>query len=312
VTSDPAPLLAALDLRVRRGRTEVLHGLDLDVRRGEVVAVLGPNGVGKSTLLRALGGLLRPSGGAVSRHGRVATALQSPDLARGSARTNVELALSWWGVPRRARRSRATAALQAMHAEHLSGRWGAAMSGGEQRRVHLARAVAVRPDVLLLDEPFAGLDAETRDDLLSDAGAALRSEAGAVVLVVHDRAEAWALADRLVVMLDGRIAADGSPHDVMEVPPSQAVARFLGFTGEVREADSVLLTRSSHVVVDPTGDLPALVTRVVPMEDGARLELDVADGHVAAVVPFGSARLGDQLRVRLVGGVRYPLPVAAL
>lgn len=304
------PLLAAADLGVRRGRTEVLRGVDLAVGKGEVVAVLGPNGVGKSTLLRALGGLIRPYAGRVERHGRVATALQSPDLARGSARTNVELALAWWGVPRRQRRARAVEALASMRAGHLAGRWGAAMSGGEQRRVHLARAVAVRPDVLLLDEPFAGLDAATRAELLDDTGSVLREHAGAVVVVVHDRAEAWALADRLVVMLDGRVAAQGQPRELLEHPPSPGVARFLGFTGEIRQGDHVLLTRPGHVVVDPDGDLTATVTRSVPLEDGSRLELAVTGGQVAAMVPFMPVRVGDQVRVRVIGGARFPAEAA--
>jgi ATPase subunit of ABC transporter with duplicated ATPase domains len=300
-----APLLRATSLGVRRGSAEVLHDVSFELAPGEVLAVLGPNGAGKSTLLDALGDVLTPSSGRVERGGRVATAMQSPDLAQRSARSNVELALAWWGAPRRERRARANAALAAMQAGHLADRPAKAMSGGERRRVHLARAIAVTADVLLLDEPFAGLDPASRAALLDDTSSALRAGAGGVVLVVHDRAEAWALADRLLILIDGRIAAEGRPRDVLEAPPTPAVARFLGFTGELHIGDEVVLTRPSHVQLDPTGDLEATVRRLIPVEDGARAELDSVAGKLSVLVPYPGPAVGDRLRVRIVGGARF-------
>jgi ABC-type sulfate/molybdate transport systems ATPase subunit len=299
------PVLRAAGLSVQRGRNQVLHAVDLDVSSGEVVAVLGPNGAGKSTLLEALGNVLQPSAGTIQRNGRVAAALQSPDMARRTARANVELALAWSGLRRRERRARAVDALTAMHADHLADRPAAMLSGGERRRVHLARAVAIQPDLLLLDEPFAGLDNATRASLLDDAASALRASAGAVVLVVHDRAEAWALADRLVVLLDGRIAATGRPSEVLDRPPTEPVARFLGFTGELHDDAGTLLTRPVHVQVDPDGDIGATVTRLIPLEDGARAELDVDRGRLSALVPLPGPAVGETVRVRVTGGVRY-------
>jgi ABC-type nitrate/sulfonate/bicarbonate transport system ATPase subunit len=300
-----APILRAIGMSVRRGRNDVLLDIDLVVAPGEVVAVLGPNGAGKSTLLETLANLLKPSSGTLERNGRVAAALQSPDMARRSAQANVELALAWSGVRRRDRRSRAVDALTAMRADHLADRPAAMLSGGERRRVHLARAVAIRPDVLLLDEPFAGLDHATRGSLIDDAASALRHSARAVVLVVHDRAEAWALADRLVILLDGRIAAEGRPGDVLDRPPTEDVARFLGFSGERREGDDVLLTRPIHVRIDPQGDVRATVTRLVPIEDGARAELQTTNGHLSTLVPVPGPEVGDEVTVRVSGGVRY-------
>jgi ABC-type sulfate/molybdate transport systems ATPase subunit len=300
-------VLTVSDLEVRRGPERVLYDLNLEVHEGEVVALLGPNGAGKSTLLEAIGGVIKPHAGSIHRRGRVAAALQSPDLAARSARSNVELALAWWGVARAERRARASEALTAMNAAHLASRPAAAMSGGERRRIHLARAVSVRPDVLLLDEPFAGLDAVSRGALLDDTGAAIRSNCGAAIVVVHDRAEAWALADRLVVLIDGRVAADGAPRHVLDQPPTAAVARFLGFSGELREADDVLLTRPSHVSLDPDGERTATVTRLVPLEDGARADLTTADGRLSAIVPVPGPSLGDVVTIRIDGGVRFPL-----
>jgi ABC-type sulfate/molybdate transport systems ATPase subunit len=300
------PLLRTSSLGVRRGNTDVLHDVSLELAAGEVLAVLGPNGAGKSTLLETIGKVLTPATGSIERNGRVATAMQSPDLARRSARANVELALAWWGVPRKDRPARATEALGAMRAEHLADRPAVAMSGGERRRVHLARAIAIRPDILLLDEPFAGLDPVNRGALLDDTASAIRSSAGAVILVVHDRAEAWALADRLVVLLEGRVAAQGRPREVLEAPPTPAVARFLGFSGEIRDRAGMLLTRPTQVHVDPAGDISATVVRLVPLEDGARAELDVPGGRLSALVPFPGPAVGDQVRLRIDGGVRYP------
>jgi ABC-type nitrate/sulfonate/bicarbonate transport system ATPase subunit len=299
-------LLQATDIRVQRGRDDVLHNVSLTVDAGEVVAILGPNGAGKSTLLDTLGGVLKPAAGLVDRGGRVATVMQTPGLARRSVRVNVELALAWWGVPRRGRRTRALDALTQMRADHLAKRPATALSGGERRRVHLARAVAIRPDILLLDEPFAGLDPTTHAALCDDSSSALRNPAGAVVMVVHDRAEAWAMADRILVMFGGRIVAQGRPHEVLAHPPSPEVARFLGYDGELRDGDQLLLTRPSHVRVEPDGDVTATITRVIPVEDGARVELTTPSGLLTALLPSPEAAVGDTLRVRITGGVRFP------
>jgi ABC-type sulfate/molybdate transport systems ATPase subunit len=300
-------LLRAEHLTLRRGDRDVVRDVDLALRDGEVCALLGPNGAGKSTLLDGLSGVLAPAAGRVQRDGRVTVALQSPDLARRTVRANVELALAWWGVARAERRARGEAALVEMHADHLAERMANTLSGGERRRVHLARAVAVRPDLLLLDEPFAGLDPATRAELLEDAAAVLRASARATLVVVHDRAEAWALADRLLVLLDGGVAADGPPRELLEHPPTPAVARFLGFDGVVRHASGeVTLTRPANVVIDPSGSLQALVTRLVPLEDGLRVELELPDGRLYANTGLPGPRKGDRLAFRLVGGVRFP------
>jgi ABC-type sulfate/molybdate transport systems ATPase subunit len=283
-----------------------VRDVSVELRRGELVAVLGPNGAGKSTLLDALGGVLAPVKGRVERHGRVAIALQSPDLARRSVLANVVVALAWWGVPRRERSDRAREALRAMGAEHLSGRAAGTLSGGERRRVHIARALAVRPDILMLDEPFAGLDAEARAHLLEDAVSALRSDTRATLVVVHDRAEAWALADRLLVLIDGELVASGPPRDLLEHPPSAVVARFLGYDGSLEEAGGTLLTRPAHVTLDPAGPLWARVTRAVALEDGVRLELELERGRLYAVAPHPGPRRGDTIRVRVDGGARFP------
>ncbi len=299
------------ELSVHRGKREVVRGVSAELRVGELVGLLGPNGAGKSTLLDALGGVLAPSKGRIERHGRVTIALQSPDLARRSVLTNVTLALAWWGVPRAERSGRALEALRTMGAEHLAQRLAGTLSGGERRRVHIARALAVRPDILMLDEPFAGLDAEARATLLEDAVSALRSPTRATLVVVHDRAEAWALADWLLIMIDGEVVAAGTPRGLLEDPPSPLVARFLGFDGTFEEGGQTLLTRPPHVTLEPDGPLRARVTRAVALEDGVRLELELEHGRLYTVSPIPAPRVGDTVRIRIDGGARFPLPPRA-
>ena len=298
-------LLRCEHLSVQRAKHTVVRDVSAELRAGEIVALLGPNGAGKSTLLDALAGALPASEGRIERHGRVGIALQSPDLARRTVFANVVLALAWWGVPRAERAERAREALRAIGAEHLSRRRAATLSGGERRRVHLARAIAVRPDVLMLDEPFAGLDAEVRANLLEDALSALRSTTRATLVVVHDRAEAWALADRLLILIDGRLVASGPPREMLERPPSVEVARFLGFDGSVDDGLELVLTRPAHVVLDPGGSLKGRVTRAIPLEDGVRLELELEQGRVYTVAALPAPQPGDSVRLRIEGGARF-------
>jgi ABC-type sugar transport system ATPase subunit len=269
--------------------------------------VLGPNGAGKSTLVGAIGGLLPAGSGSITVSGRQASVLQTPGLANRSARANVELALAWWGVARTERRARAMAALTALRADGLATRRARNLSGGEQRRVHLARGIAVRPDLLLLDEPFAGLDPETQAALSEDAASALRDAAAAVVVVLHDRVDAWAMADRISVMMDGRIVATGTPGDLLAAPPTPEVARFLGYDGELTTASGLLLTRPVHVRLtqdSAAGDLAGTVERVIGRQDGATVVVRTDRGTVRGTYD-GPVRVGDTFGVTIVGGVEF-------
>jgi ABC-type multidrug transport system ATPase subunit len=301
-----SPILRTDQLNVRRGRRTVLADVSLRVERGQIVAILGPNGAGKSTLVEAVGGVL-PHRGEVKVDGRVATVMQTPGLARRSVRANIDLALAWWGVPRRERRARCEEVLALMHAEHLLHRPASALSGGERRRVHVARGVALNPDLLLLDEPFAGLDPHTHAALAADTISALRDRAGSVLVVLHDRADAWAMADRIIVMFDGRIVADDSPERLLSHPPTADVARFLGYDGELTHGAQTLLTRAPDLLIDAAGELEGTVSRVVRLEDGARLEVVTPQGTVWTQSTTAAHTRGDSLRLRVVGGVSFTL-----
>lgn len=297
--------LVAGGIAVDRGRRRVIDDVDLELRRGEVTVLLGPNGAGKSTLLAALAGQVSLAAGQVETDGRVAAAAQGAAFARRSVRANVELALAWWGVPRAERRERAAAALDALGVAVLAERQARTLSGGEARRVHLARVLAVRPAVLLLDEPFAGLDPTARADVLYDLAAILRDPARATCVVVHDRAEAWALADRVLVLLDGRIVAAGPPEEVLDRPPSPAVARFLGFTGEMRDGDQIVMARRGQVALDPSGPYQGLIERRIPVEDGVRIEISLPGGRLDCGAGRDAPAVGATVRFRIDGGVRF-------
>jgi ABC-type proline/glycine betaine transport system ATPase subunit len=165
--------------------------------------------------------------------------------------------------------------------------------------------MALHADVLMLDEPFTALDLGSRDALLDDVSGPLRSSARSVVLVLHDRAEAWALADRVMVMMAGRVIADDTPSRLLAAPPSPEVARFIGFTGQVRDGDEQILTRPAHVVIDPHGPYVATVTRRVTQEDAVRLDVQCDEGQLQLVVPPPGMPVGETLRLSLTGGARF-------
>lgn len=203
----------------------------LDVGRGEVLAILGPNGSGKTTLVRALAGLPAPVAGTVTAAGAVGYLPQRPVLFSGSVLRNAALPLRLRRVPREQAAERATAALETFGVADLAGRPAVQLSGGEARRVALARVVACDPDVLLLDEPFGGLDAPTRERLVSDVAAwtgAGRSSGTALVIVTHDREEAVVLARRVAVLVDGRIVQDAGVEEVFTRPADERVAELVG------------------------------------------------------------------------------------
>ncbi|HEY2203659.1 MAG TPA: ABC transporter ATP-binding protein [Pseudonocardia sp.] len=198
------PVADARGLVKQFGERRVLDGLDLTVRRGEFVALLGRSGSGKSTLLRVLSGVDTEIGGEVTLAGRVSMAFQQPRL------------LPWRRVWRtislglRTDRPREVA-VRALDEVQLADRadvWPRTLSGGEAQRVSLARALVREPDLLLLDEPFGSLDALTRRSMHRLVGELWRRHRPGVLLVTHDVDEALALADRVLVLADGRIAAE--------------------------------------------------------------------------------------------------------
>jgi molybdopterin-binding protein len=267
------PILEGRDLRVAYGGSLVLEVPRVEVREGEVLALIGPNGAGKSTLLRTLGLLEPPTSGEVRFRGepvpwgtralltmrrRCACVFQEALLCDTSVEANAALGLRLRGRPTAEVASRVAVWLQRLGVAHLAERRVRTLSGGEAQRVSLARALAIQPEVLLLDEPFAALDPPTRADLLSLLQELLEEARCTTIFVTHDREEALRLGDRIAVMIDGRIRQIGRSPEVFGHPISEEVARFVGvetiLEGRVvGERDGLLRIETDGVAIEALG-----------------------------------------------------------
>ncbi|MBC2906319.1 ABC transporter ATP-binding protein [Streptomyces cupreus] len=255
-------LLSLENATVRFGGRAVLDAVDLAVAEHEVVCVLGPSGSGKSTLLRAVAGLQPLDAGRVSLDGRDQTGVPAHRRGVGlmfqdhqlfpqrDVGGNVAFGLRMHGTSKRQQADRVQELLDLVGLPGAARRAVAALSGGEQQRVALARALAPSPRLLMLDEPLGQLDRSLRERLVVELRE-LFSELGTTVLAVtHDQGEAFALADRVVVMRDGRIAQSGTPLEVWQRPADEFVARFLGFDNVVQA------TVAGQAADTPWGKLP--------------------------------------------------------
>jgi molybdate transport system ATP-binding protein len=296
-------------VRVRRGSLEV--DVDLEVAEREVLAVLGPNGAGKSSVLRVLAGLLEPDGGRVSVGGEVwddvdtGTRLPAHRRALGmvfqdallfphlSVADNVAFGLRTRGIPRPAARATADRWLARVGLEELGNRRPAELSGGQAQRAALARALVGEPRLLLLDEPLSALDARTRLTVRAELRRHLADFAGSTVLVTHDPVDALALADRVVVVEDGRVVQSGTPAEVNRAPRTDYVARLVGL--------SLLAGRGSgrSVLLDAGGEVAVAEETSGPVFAAVRPE------SVALYLsrPEGSPR--NVWPVRLVGATPH-------
>ncbi|MFF9089588.1 ABC transporter ATP-binding protein [Streptomyces sp. NPDC014991] len=256
-------MLLSLDAAtVRLGGRAVLDAVGLDVAEHEVVCVLGPSGSGKSTLLRAVAGLQPLDCGRVLLDGREQTHVPAHKRGVGlmfqdhqlfpqrDVGANVAFGLRMHGVAKGERDAGVEQLLELVGLPGAARRAVASLSGGEQQRVALARALAPRPRLLMLDEPLGQLDRSLRERLVVELRELFRRLGTTVLAVTHDQGEAFALADRVVVMRDGRIAQSGTPLEVWQRPADAFVAGFLGF-------DNVVGATVAGTVADsPWGKLP--------------------------------------------------------
>ena len=289
--------LAITDLSHRYGTTPVLSGVSFTVKAGEFVAILGASGCGKTTLLRAIAGLLTPSGGSIALGGvvvaengreRVSVEKRGVGLVFQEYALFPQMSVSanvGFGLPRGQRTERVAELMALAGLSELAQRKPAALSGGQQQRVALIRALAPHPHLMLLDEPFANVDAERRHALGAKLCEVIRSEGAAALLVTHDRTDALQLTDRVIALTPGPdgavIAQDGPPEVLYRRPASPEVARLTGpcwfLTGEAnggvaqtvlgaltlveaRQGRVVLMIRPEQTRLDQTHGGPHTVT----------------------------------------------------
>jgi tungstate transport system ATP-binding protein len=313
------PVVTLTNVRVSFGGRDVLAVDGLDVYARETLAVIGPNGSGKSTLLRVIGLLQAPTGGDVRIHGRPASAanslperrrmasvFQQPLLADMTVGENVALGLKFRRLDAATTATRVARWLSRLGIAGLRDRRARTLSGGEAQRVALARAFAVEPELLLLDEPFASLDEPTRMALLTDLAAILQADRTTTVLVTHDRDEAQALADRVAVLLEGRVRQLDDTERVFRAPASEDVARFVGV--ETIVSGVVVAAADGVSVVEAAG---RKVEVAAPAAVGDRVRLCIRPEDVTLAQPderavLSSARnhlSGTVTRVQRVGSV---------
>ncbi|MBT3171327.1 MAG: ABC transporter ATP-binding protein [Rhodospirillaceae bacterium] len=306
----------------RYGREPVLRGLSLDIARGEIVCLLGPSGCGKSTTLRVAAGLepiqegrveiagkevARPGFSVPPEHRRVGLMFQDYALFP-HLRVIDNVAFGVREGDKAAKRGVAMELLSRLGVDGYAQDFPHVLSGGEQQRVALARALAPRPVVMLLDEPFSGLDRRLRDRVRNDTLDVLRELSVATLLVTHDAEEAMLMADRIALMRDGAIVQSGTAAELYEQPESAFAASFFG------DVNVIEGTMQGGMVETPLGPLEA------PLQDGCRVRVFVrpeglelapasgpeGDGVAAEIVE--SHLLGPVSLLRLkVNGTEQPL-----
>jgi sulfate/thiosulfate transport system ATP-binding protein len=282
--------IEARDVTKRFGAFTALDDVSVEVPGGSLVALLGPSGSGKSTLLRVIAGLERPDTGTVLLDGADVTAI--PTQRRGvgfvfqhyaafkhmSVRENIAFGLKLRRMPKREVRARVEELLELVQLGGLAERYPAQLSGGQRQRMVLARALAVQPKVLLLDEPFGALDARVRAELRAWLRRLHDEMHVTSVFVTHDQEEAMELADRIVLMNHGRIEQVGDPRDLYERPANDFVMRFVGPVTSF--GGSLLRPHDVEVRLDPAASSrEAMIERLVHLGFEVRAELVLQDGQ---------------------------------
>jgi sulfate/thiosulfate transport system ATP-binding protein len=311
-------VIAVTDVTKRFGDFTALDGVSIDVADGSLTALLGPSGSGKSTLLRVIAGLEMPDAGTVEISGRDATAV--PPQKRGigfvfqhyaafkhmTVRENVAFGLRVRRRPKPEIEAKVGELLRIVGLDGYQKRYPAQLSGGQRQRMALARALAVEPEVLLLDEPFGALDANVRAELREWLRRLHDEVHVTTVLVTHDQEEAMEVADRIVVLNHGRVEQDGPPRDLYERPANPFVMGFLGPVARI--GDALVRPHDLRVRIEPVeGGLEAQVARVVHLGFEVRAELEVDGGEPLSVQLTRDEAAELELRPGDIVWVRRPI-----
>jgi sulfate transport system ATP-binding protein len=275
----------------RFGDFTALDDVSVEVEPGSLTALLGPSGSGKSTLLRVIAGLEWPDAGRVWLEGRDVTGMPPQERGVGfvfqhyaafkhmTVAENVAFGLRIRRRPRAEIKQRVTELLELVQLSRLGSRYPAQLSGGQRQRMGLARALAVDPKVLLLDEPFGALDARVRKELRGWLRRLHDETHTTTVIVTHDQEEAMDVADRVVVMNSGRIEQIAPPRELYDQPANQFVMSFVGPVN--RLGDAFIRPHDIELLLEPNGSTQeAMVQRLVHLGFEVRVELVRDDGEV--------------------------------
>jgi len=311
------PILEVKNLQVKRGGVRVLDIPTLAFPERKVLTLIGPNGAGKSTLLLALSRLLKSVSGEIYFRGQridsnhtivtyrrhIAMVFQEPLLFDTTVFDNVASGLKIRGVNNDEIKQTVNECLERFSISHLVSRSARKLSGGEAQRTSLARAFAVKPEIIFLDEPFSSLDPPTRESLIEDLERILHETKTTAVMATHDQMEALRLSDQIAVMNQGEIAQIGSPAEVMNNPVDEFVASFVGmetvFTGPVTKLyDSTFVVSVSGRHVEAVGTVnvgetvvcfirPENVTLSTGVSGSATSARNVFPGKITKITPLG-------------------------
>jgi multiple sugar transport system ATP-binding protein len=300
------------------GATKVLHDISLDVAEGEFVVFVGPSGCGKSTLLRAIAGLEDVSSGRVLIGGKDVTTV--PPAKRGIAMVfqsyalyphldvegNMSLGLRQAGEPAAEIGRRVAEAARMLALDPYLARRPAELSGGQRQRVAIGRAVVRKPDLFLFDEPLSNLDAALRMATRVEIARLHRELGAAMIYVTHDQTEAMTLADRIVVLRDGRVEQVGSPLDLYNNPANRFVAGFLGApsmnflpAAPLGRPGDTMGIRPEHLTLRDGGRLSGTVAHVERLGGDTNLIVTLTDGTPVTVRLFGQhgQAVGEAIRL---------------
>jgi iron(III) transport system ATP-binding protein len=314
VTTLSPPRLDVAGITRVFGARAVVADVSMAVGAGELGCLLGPSGCGKSTLLRIIAGVDRPDAGTVRAAGRVLSddTVHVPPEARGIGLMFQDFALFphltvaqniGFGLPRaRDRAARVARLLDRVEMAGFADKYPHELSGGEQQRVALARALAPRPGILLMDEPFSGLDNRLRDEIRDATLSILKAEGTAVLMVTHEPEEAMRMADQILLMRNGRIVQRGAPYNIYNNPVDRAAAAFFS---DINLIDARV--RSMQV------DTPFGLFLTPGLADGTRVEIVIRPQHLRIdfdrdgrgpnpTVEEGTPARGRVERARFLGG----------
>ena len=266
-------ILSIENIKVQLGGVSILDIPSFFIREKEFVSLIGPNGSGKSTLLLLLNCLVRPVNGRItyrqedivsreavfSYRRKVSMVFQEPLLFDTTVYKNVASGLKIRGMNKDEIRERVTRYLKCFNIEHLAQRSARKLSGGEAQRASLARAFAIEPEIIFLDEPFSALDPPTRNALTDDLDRILRETGITALMVTHDQSEALRMSDRIVVMNSGSIVQQGPPLEVMNNPSNEFVASFVGMDTilegrVVKSVEGIVTVSVATREIDAIGD----------------------------------------------------------